>query len=1625
MTYRFTKSVNDFNIELYNNVIKYIFPNLNKYDSELLLKYLLRTIDIISYCFNFSFEREKANIFIDKLKNDNYKDAIGIMYLLLPFINSESDKSKIISFEDIYIDKTKNTDININEPKYVFSNLQYGRCIRSNPIKEIKFNEEHLKQNFYLLVDTIRLCSKKLYVNWINVFPYTIEEVEILRGISYITFSEIIYAVNTFKPHREFKYYDYMLLKETGTLIDATSLDKDDDEVLRKHLTPLQIDDIYEIITNFLYYEVKNIKWLIFDVYANKSIIPISIFLKLYFGKIIDYANNSINWIDINNTEKNDFENNWNNLINSSANPGISVDQDELKKVLRAIIIFFDNYYKGKEQLIRKKKYISFNKGKDVNDEEENIFIISYSDILRSANSVKAEYIYDFIKESLELFNNTFYSYFVTNDNSRELEIKTIDEFYKGYRYRHIQDWKIKNPGVPTLKNIYNYAKSFCHITINDEYRELPRYWRSLTMELKRIILHRIGEENNFLAWFNIKKNIRNTYSKIIRNMDVNNINLQIYRVINKNIPDIAYDVLLYKGLLSKVDLELKSLENEDIIKRLERLNTENNYDHYKYYLTNRSYNYHYTVVQNERTKDTQYINYMQFNLNKHFERPYKQNIWYKAYALDWISQINFFHKYLNNRIIYVTGSTGVGKSTQVPKLLMYALKSLNYNELGKIVCTQPRTTPTKNNALQVSKELGVPMEKPDKTNIVRDNYYVQYKYRGANKTKNVNHLSLKFVTDGSLSMEMTNPLLKKTIRDNNNIINTYIPDNIYDIVAVDEAHEHNANMDLILTYMRHVAHYNNSIKLVIISATMEDDEPVYRRYYRDVNDNRMYPLNNELKMKQLDRINIDRRLHISPPGQTTRYTIDEYYIEDHLISDPVQIAMDIIRKDPRGGDILLFRPGVSEILKDLERLNSILPSDTIALPYYSQLVDTKKKLIEKIDSLKHLIKMDKHSDFNLVDPLVGNNRYRRVIIIATNIAEASITIGTLKYVIETGRQKTSRYNYKKRSSVLTEGSISESSRLQRKGRVGRVGPGTVYYTYNKGTMENNKTQFNIAVQEISSDLYRRLYESSNNKILLNVDNDPNNPRLLLNINMLPTKYSFGIDAIILKQYFILNNYFDYFGDKTQYDYGNYQPLAPYYTTGFDIKTLTDNNGSFYIVHPEELNIRRNITGKITGLMENAPHNDINYHNGNIESEKINSFWDTMFNNLYLMKNMNETFKTQFGKDLQKLQELMEFDDQKLFIAYIYSRAYDIEESMIKFISFIRAVGKFSDNFIVTKNINGRYMRQIDKVKQLVGEQSSDIESILKILDDIHSIININLDINKSLTFKSKNIYNLYRNFDNIRNAINDTQNGREIMYNINNYDYDELIDLLYLNKIPSIIYKNLIRLFYSNSIRVYCNNINIKYETILTYFDNYFDLKNTIYNINNNIYEDNHETVNIKRTIDLIKDNIIDKTLLNNKDKLSACLLMAYPYNIVKKIRRTPYYLSINYPSLENVYNISLVGRSKIEDTLIDNMYKVQYLLYINLDIEKNSISVLHYINPKLFSTISHIYNPVKINALYYKHKTNIFKNQPINNITTDVLTNFRETLDEIHNDINIYFNNKMNLNINDMENKFKHYKN
>lgn len=1235
-----------FKEDLYNKVISGMYPSLLVNDKLILLNYLEKTIDFIAYSFRFMKKKEE---FEKQLSLKNYQDAKGILNLILIFVN-DNEKVNLRSLSQLYTEKRENIDINKEAPKYVYSNIEYGRCLRTSNISEIEFDIKHLENNYVLLLETIKTIHNKLYINWLNIVPMSLND-------------------DYFKQSK--KWFDEGELSEIN-VIDYHNSDNNDKYV--KDFSHIQIDDIYNVLTNDYYYTIKNFKWLIYEIKYRGNYYPLIFFIYIMFPFIID-KNFDINYYYSNKDNiDNIFKDMYNCVISGKEFTiyDITLEADQIKKIFIAMIIFFNNHYNDINSLIDRGNYVKINEIE--NDEDDNIYDTKL-DFKKINNSWKSLKKY----EHIILFIIDQYNEFYLNPISIEIDncIRSFMDF-NGTKYENIFDAYDKYPenynilkknsnkqiiyeniikknynfGYVREKNIYNFCKSLCHKTVGDKFMDLPKFWKSLNSNQKEEIYNRLSIKNNKNSeWFNISGYLIKLrgINKKYKNDLINDIATNI----KKNIIVFVLTSLYFKGVLSKfefnLDVDINS-ENKEIKNKNNKLlkdffnKNEDNFSKAYYYLTNKKYS-DMTIFHADADKEEIILDRYDKKLYENITYLQSATALYRLpYAMDWISQINFFHKYLNNRIIYVTGSTGVGKSTEVPKLFLYALKAIDHKNNGYAVCTQPRQAPVKKNAETMAKSLGVPIFKNKKEiekeiekesgkldksikeeieklasenkkfNINIQNQNVLFKHKGQTNIEREKKigLKLKLVTDALLDMDLTSSILLKDTYKKEDMYR-FTKNNKYDIIMVDEAHEHNTNMDLILTIAKYAIMFNNDIKLVIISATMDDDEPVYRRFYRDINDNLMYPLSNFIKENSLDRINVDRRLHISPPGQTTNFRIDEEYYPDEKDKD--KFVVDIAKKTD--GDMLYFRSGLGEIKQSVEYLNKYLPDDMIAIPYYSQLKPLEKELVPDIGKRKKEIKMNRNEEFNYVDFTKGNNSYNRVVIVSTNIAEASITIDTLKVVIETGTQKTNIYNFEKRVSILKEDNISESSRLQRKGRVGRVGSGKVYYTYKKGTMEKNKIRFGISRENISDALYAKLYGNKKDisKPLLYNDNDPNNQKILW--NKIDDIYRDDIKDIIKEQYFLNEEFFGYYGNNDYYDYENRSSIYPYYEDGFDLETLNDADGKFYIIHPEELFLNRNITGKIISVDKT---DEAIIKNDKLISYKINSFWDIKYDSLDLIK---------------------------------------------------------------------------------------------------------------------------------------------------------------------------------------------------------------------------------------------------------------------------------------------------------------------------------------------------------------------------------------------------------------------
>lgn len=1227
--YNWIKEGSERYLFLRSELINRFFPVLQSEDKNLLLISLVQVVNLIHTKFGFSNNNDKnENLLWDQLKQNNLLDLRALLAIMLPFISdNETDdkKRKLKKLEDLYLEVDE-------RGMFVYTNSQYNRCIRHNEDgKIVIMNRPFLKEYFIdhvqLLLMSIETISNKMYVNWVDVLPVKMNE-----------------FVNTklYKDTVE-KFIGKIVTKPDGTIETKRDVSIQSVDIIHNYIDPLpglSYQDFYNVMSNHLFHQIKNHKWLIYDMIIQKKPISYITYLETKFN--LGPVWKGLLWSQTDKNDINTFTYQWNIFMDS-----FNADDNT---VLHHFYFFFSKYHKNATKLIRQKKLLIDRNQTDMDEEEEeNIPITPESTRNAKAGlaNVPVEEIYLFFCDQLSSFKKSWY-YYMTKIKKNEYLANENDIYI-------------------TPKNIYNYCKSMVHYTTRqNEFIQIPRHWYSLKPKLIEMVLIRMlnidsSEKNN---WFNIKNYIRKFYTDADES-ELAGINTTIHSLIRTKIVDVVFESLIYHGLLSDFKPS-KNITDNSVIES--SINTTNDrqkttYKHAqmkeKYFSgTNRKdyeTNAYYFITgttygELDPLKSKDYYGYKK----KYFDFLTSDQIWTFTYAMNWISQINFYHHYLNNRIMYVTGATGVGKSTQVPKLLMYSQKMLDYNSSGKIICTQPRVPPTVENADTISRELGVPVRAYDEVydkSIFTSNYYVQYKHQKEEHVDRAVDSFLRIVTDGTLLEEVKNsPFLTRSVPDPYAIdtngkrikwAQTFSAGNNYDIVIVDEAHEHNPNMDMILTLVRDSVYVNNSLKLVIVSATMEDDEPIYRRYYRTVNDNRAYPLSAFIEDQNLDRANMDRRIHISPPGATTQYTIKDHYLsekESNLINDKnfvdfgIKKTIEIVNSTTQG-DILLFMTGQADIRKAVAELNANIPTNVIALGYYSELSEEVKTFIVKIHQtlsgytrLKEDVLLEERDVIRRVSP----GTYNRAIIIATNVAEASITLQNLKYVVDTGYAKVNVFDPIESTQKMITLPISQSSSMQRRGRVGRVGSGEVYYMYDKEKIINNKTAYKIADSDIKDLVVKLLKSDPGDSFIISQTNDINNIYNLQNImevaseNVKYQDFIYNILKnprpyleIIKKQYMYIpditdaTQYYTYYGktdgedyetvadikinfkqyilsNHDDYHYQKYTVFQSKSYTGYDDFILEDQKLDFYIIHPDENVIKRNL---FTGAIESIKYN--------------------------------------------------------------------------------------------------------------------------------------------------------------------------------------------------------------------------------------------------------------------------------------------------------------------------------------------------------------------------------------------------------------------------------------------------
>jgi HrpA-like RNA helicase len=1322
------------------------FPRLEKNGIDLLTNY---TNKITQAIFRETSLDDYESL-VHQLFQNNGRDIRGLALLLLPTLKEGTNK-KLESLDDIYTKKHKVG----KQMVYTYSDVQYQRSIRSahGVTSERKYTKHILDQNYFLLSQTIAKVFRHMYVNWIDILPVGLDEYK------------------KTKLYNNTKITVQGLIVEEGKTVSNGKIlppiisgpDEKYDPRLKSIGSGLHADEIYETVVNHLYHNMKRYKWMIYDVRneLNDMILPMVYVISQLLP--IDNIIKNKRWLHISPGERTKFGGSWTQMRNS----GLSDSQVDgysgktLQKILKAIVIFFDNYNPKKniilEEGIYKELHITSIQEmmNGENNNMDDLLDTQMNQMEETLRSLEPKYIYEFLCYEIQSFKKTWYgSQLFVGDEIIDLiaipanpSAEGLPNIIKKMFAPHDPKKEFLDLLPPTLKNIFNFSKSLGSATKNKEmFMELGRHWSGLDYDTQKMIMERLNnpkaidnsvvdsktgrrfmadkkEVKQILEWFNIsgyyKRLHGSDYPQILKTgiTQMENRIVQTYFHIMMMLTDIIFEVQILNGSLTtfKPTKEISdklfypkdiTLYQKTFLDRLSAINLSpdkiENWKRSYYYLTNEPY-------------DEIFMNNLRTN-----------GIWCSYYAMDWVSQIAFFHKFINNRVMFITGSTGVGKSTQVPKLALYAQKLLTYNMTPKVISTQPRIPPTIGNAKTISIQLSQPIKLDRESDIPTNNFYVQYKHQFEEHTDVSIIPTIKVMTDGTLLSELsTNPLLKRKIKTESP---SYTNNNVFDVILVDEAHEHNANMDMILTLMKYALYYNNGIKLLIISATMEEDEKMFRVFYRDVNPNLGYPLDRleEIgitksgeydfsKSMTFDRYNVDQRLHVSPPGFTTNYEIKDYY---QPTVDPINLVFSLMQKGY--GDLLFFEPGVYEISETVRKLNRILPAQVIALPYHSKMSATYKNNIENINTLISGVSIHKNAvtgDNEHLDLFAGHvptGIYKQTVIVATNIAEGSITLPSLRYVVDTGKHKISKYNYTLHGSILSLSDITETSRIQRKGRVGRVASGEIYYMYPEGSLLSNKSVYNFSIQEIHNNLYDLLATKQSEKPMIINDIYKKLERWKTKMAM-TTEWKekmneeldampFGLGSIFKQQYYdaYADEYIINFGNDNDHNIAKIP--KPFLETGYSKETLDDETGEFYIVHPDETEIERPLEWTL---------------HKKFKSEKIQTIWKYL-QDIDLIDNKYD--KTTKGLIISDLLKRLLLSSPSLALTVAYAKRYSgLDIDVLHIIAMLLSSNITMSPWYGRSFKNGKSKAMFQDFKRLYGTSYGDLGALWEIKEKFRS----------------------------------------------------------------------------------------------------------------------------------------------------------------------------------------------------------------------------------------------------------------------------------------------------------------
>jgi ATP-dependent helicase HrpA len=380
------------------------------------------------------------------------------------------------------------------------------------------------------------------------------------------------------------------------------------------------------------------------------------------------------------------------------------------------------------------------------------------------------------------------------------------------------------------------------------------------------------------------------------------------------------------------------------------------------------------------------------------------------------------------NQVVIVAGETGSGKTTQLPKICL----ELGRGVRGAIAHTQPRRLAARTVAERIAEELGVQLGEA-----------VGYAVRFSNISQR--DTLVRLVTDGLLLAEIQHDRLLRR----------------YDTVIVDEAHERSLNIDFLLGYLHRLLPQRPDLKLVITSATIDPGR--FSAHFGDAPvvevSGRTYPV--EVRYRPLSAAappvppsaapssaappSAAASSVASPSAAASSATASSSAAaatarpadatdDDEVLADrdPVDAIGDAVEELLRDGpgDVLVFLSGEREIRDTAEALTGRLPSQIEVLPLYARLAPSEQQRVFKPHDARRVV-------------------------LATNVAETSLTVPGIGSVVDPGTARISRYSARLKVQRLPIEAVSQASADQRKGRCGRQSDGICIRLYSEQDFED------------------------------------------------------------------------------------------------------------------------------------------------------------------------------------------------------------------------------------------------------------------------------------------------------------------------------------------------------------------------------------------------------------------------------------------------------------------------------------------------------------------------------------------------------------------------------------------